>query len=230
MNQTADISAGPPSAGSSSPSDAGSDIRERLMQAGLHEFAHFGFKGARLERIAAAADCAKRMIYYYFGDKEAFYIAVLNEAYSAIRSSEAQLDLDALPPSEALHRLVRNSFDYHDRNVDFTRLVLVENLQDGAMMARLGGDALRLRAAALEPLDRILRRGAQQGVFRDGLNAADVHYFISALSAFRIDHSGTWKTLLNVDLLSPEVRQRHLDMLLTTLDAHVLKPPVPVAL
>lgn len=213
-----------PDASASPPSPEDADIRARLMEAGLYEFARLGFGGARLERIAARADCAKRMIYYYFGDKEGFYLAVLNAAYSGIRGSEARLDLDGMEPLAALHLLATNSFDYHDRHIDFTRLVLVENLQDGMMMKRLGKEAARLRAAALAPLARLLLRGAEAGVFRKGLNPADVHYLISSLSAFRIDHSGTWKMLLDVDLTAPDVRARHLALLLNALDAMVCQP------
>ena len=214
MTQTASPSA-------EDPAEDSAAIRRRLMQAGLREFAQFGLKGARLEGIAAAAGCAKRMIYYYFGDKEGLYLAVLNEAYSAIRDAEAQLELDEMDPVAALHRLARHSFAYHDAHPDFTRLVLVENLQDGAMMQRLGHDAVRLRAAALEPMARILERGVRAGQFRAGLLPEDVHYLISALSAYRIDHAGTWKSLLGVDLLSRAVKARHLEMFLATLDAYV---------
>lgn len=191
------------------------------MQAGLKEFSSFGMKGARLERIAADAGCAKRMVYYYFQDKEGLYLAVLADAYCAIRQTEADLDLDTLEPRCALHELARNSFEYHDQHPEFTRLVLLENLQQGAMMERLGRDAVRLREAALRPLAKILKRGEELGQFRSGLVAEDVHYLISSLSSFRVDHSETWRTLLQVDLLSEETRRRHFEILKSVLDAHV---------
>lgn len=193
-------------------------IRERLLQAGLTEFAHLGLKGARLECVAAAAGCAKRMIYYYFGDKEGLYLAVLTDAYRRIRQSEADIDLDHLEPVVALHTLAHNSFDYHDQNPDFTRLVLVENLQNGVMMERLGREGDKLRIAALEPLGRILRRGAAQGLFHDNLDPAEVHYLISSFSCYRIDHSGTWKKLLKVDLLSDTARECHRKMMISMLN------------
>ena len=37
---------------------------------------------------------SKRMIYYYFGSKEALYLAVLEKAYSDIRAAEASLPLE----------------------------------------------------------------------------------------------------------------------------------------
>lgn len=201
--------------------DDGSDIRRRLMQVGLHEFAHFGLQGARLDRVAAEAGCAKRMVYYYFGNKEGYYIAVLRAAYADIRQSEADLDLEAMDPVQALHLLARHSFDYHDSHPDFTRLVLVENLQGGRMMGQIGAEAGRLRAAAMEPLARLLARGVAAGRFRPGTCAAEVHYLISAHSCYRVDHARTWEVLLKVDLLSPHSRDLHLRMMLAAVDLHV---------
>ncbi|RWR34525.1 TetR family transcriptional regulator [Sinirhodobacter populi] len=203
--------------------DADAELRDTLLAAGLAEFARYGLDGARLERIAERAGCAKRMVYYYFGDKKAFYLAVLDAAYQGIRASEEKLNLDTLEPRAALHLLARNSFRYHEAHADFTRLVLVENLQGGAMLQRMQeGD--RLRQAALAPLERLLLRGAETGAFRPGLKAEDVHYLISALCAFRVDHAETWEKLLRINLLSEPNRTRHLDLLLQTLDAFVCPP------
>lgn len=191
------------------------------MQVGLHEFAHFGLQGARLDRVAAEAGCAKRMVYYYFGNKEGYYIAVLRAAYADIRQAEAALDLDALDPVQALHLLAAHSFDYHDSHPDFTRLVLVENLQGGRMMVQIGAEAGRLRAAAMEPLARLLARGVAMGLFRPDVSAPEVHYLISAHSCYRVDHAKTWEKLLHVDLLSDQSRALHLRMMLAAIDLHV---------
>ncbi|TPW28940.1 TetR/AcrR family transcriptional regulator [Martelella alba] len=195
-----------------------SDKRQRLLDAALHEFARFGFDGGRLERIAAEAGCAKRMLYYYFGNKEDVYLAVLERAYDDIRASEDVLHLDALPPREALHALARQSFFYHQNNADFTRLVLQENFQEGTMLNALPG-AERLREAAFAPLRRILDRGAEAGIFRAGIEAVDVHFLISAISSFRVDHAYSWKNMLQIDLLAEPVMSRHLTLLLAQLDA-----------
>ena len=76
------------------------------------------------------------MIYYYFGSKEGLYLAVLEEAYGAIRRTEATLDLDALAPEEALRTLVGSTFDYYQKHPEFVRLVMNENIMDGVHMAR----------------------------------------------------------------------------------------------
>lgn len=200
--------------------DASADVRLALLQAGKTEFANYGYDGARLERIVARVGCAKRMLYYYFGNKKDVYLAVIGQCYDDIRASEERLNLDAMPPREALHRLAEQSFLYHEGNVEFTRLVLQENFQGGEMLRQIAKTD-ELRHAALAPLDRILRRGEAAGLFRPGIEAVDVHYLISALSGFRVDHAFTWQGLLQVDLLGEPTRSRHLQLLLNQLDALV---------
>ena len=196
--------------------DAAADMRRALLDAGKTEFANYGYDGARLERIAAKVGCAKRMLYYYFGNKKDVYLAVIEQSYSDIRESEEMLNLDAMAPLQALHALAQKSFEYHEQNLEFTRLVLQENFQGGEMLGQISKTDL-LRKAALEPVERILARGAKQGVFRSGISAVDVHYMISALSSFRVDHAATWRSLLEVDLLGDSLRERHLQLLLDQL-------------
>ena len=196
--------------------EAAADMRRALLDAGKTEFANYGYDGARLERIVAKVGCAKRMLYYYFGNKKDVYLAVIEQSYSDIRESEEMLNLDAMAPLQALHALAQKSFEYHEQNLEFTRLVLQENFQGGEMLGQISKTDL-LRKAALEPVERILARGAKQGVFRSGISAVDVHYLISALSSFRIDHAATWRSLLEVDLLGDSLRERHLQLLLDQL-------------
>jgi len=199
-------------------------VQARILAAATFEFAEHSFSGARIDRISKRAKTVDRMLYYYFGNKKDVYLAVIEQCYSDIRASEQQLALDTLPPREALRALAVQSFHYHENNRNFTRLVLQENFQGGEMLRQVPTmDALR--QAALEPLQRILDRGQQSGIFRAGLEAADVHYLISALSGFRVDHASTWAGLLQIDLLSDPIRSRHLQLLLDQLDAMVALQP-----
>src|SRR6476646_11233795 len=100
--------------------------RRNIIEVATHEFARMGYGGARVDAIASRTRTSKRMIYYYFGSKEGLYLAVLEEAYSAIRRTEATLDLDALAPAEALRTLVGSTFDYYQKNPEFVRLVMNE--------------------------------------------------------------------------------------------------------
>ena len=94
-----------PDGADSAQQQSSADMRRALLEAGRTEFANYGFDGARLERIVAKVGCAKRMLYYYFGNKKDVYLAVIAQCYSDIRASEEQLNLDALAPLQALHAL-----------------------------------------------------------------------------------------------------------------------------
>lgn len=51
--------------------------RARLLDAAIVEFAEHGLAGARVDRIAAAAEANKQLIYAYFGNKRQLFDAVI---------------------------------------------------------------------------------------------------------------------------------------------------------
>src|SRR2546430_16990422 len=51
--------------------------RRKLLTAARREFASRGLAGARVDDIAARAGVNKQLVYHYFGDKDALYLAVL---------------------------------------------------------------------------------------------------------------------------------------------------------
>jgi AcrR family transcriptional regulator len=53
--------------------------RARLLDAAYAEFVERGLAGARVDRIATAAEANKQAIYAYFGSKDALFDAVLGE-------------------------------------------------------------------------------------------------------------------------------------------------------
>src|SRR5205085_7458904 len=84
--------------------------RARIVRAAIEEFASRGFKGASMDAIAARTHTTRALINYYFGSKEKLYIAVLEQVYGEIRDAEAELDLDHLPPVEAVRRIVEFTY------------------------------------------------------------------------------------------------------------------------
>ncbi len=105
--------------------------REDILKAAVAEFVAHGLTGARVDAIAERTKTSKRMIYYYFGSKEQLYVEVLEKLYGAIRNTESELNLGELEPVEAIQRVVEFTFDHHDNNVDFVRIVCIENIHNG---------------------------------------------------------------------------------------------------
>lgn len=101
--------------------------RAELLQVATEEFARVGYYGARVDEIAAKSSTTKRMIYYYFDDKDGLFTAVLERAYAAIRAAEKALDLSALPPLAAVAALIEHTLRYHATHPELARLVAAEN-------------------------------------------------------------------------------------------------------
>ena len=162
-----------------------------ILAVATHEFADKGLTGARIDEIAAATRTSKRMIYYYFGSKDGLYLAVLEEAYRRMRTIEAGLHLDDLPPVEALRRLVEFTYDHHRDNEDFIRLVMNENIQRGNYL-RQSQNIQQLNQNAIRSVRDVYDRGVAQGVFRGGLDPVDIHSAISAFTFFNVSNRHTF--------------------------------------
>ncbi len=174
-----------------------------ILEVATAEFANKGLAGARIDEIAAATRTSKRMIYYYFGSKEGLYIAVLEESYRRMRSIEADLHLEDLPPEDALRRLVAFTFDHHHGNPDYIRLVMTENMERGAYLAQ-SKSIQDLNVPAIQAIRKLYDRGVAQGVFRAGLDPVDIHASISALTFFNVSNQHTFGLIFKGDAQSPQ--------------------------
>ncbi len=173
--------------------------RLNILEVATEEFARMGLAGARVDEIAAKTGSSKRMIYYYFKDKEGLYIAALEESYRKVRQTEATLDLEHLPPIEALRKLVEFTFDHHGANEDFIRLVMIENIHHAEYLAR--SEAIQeLNVSAIGEVERVYKRGVKDGLFRKGLTAIDLHWQISALCFFNVSNRATFSKIFRTDL------------------------------
>lgn len=176
-----------------------------ILKVATHEFADKGLSGARIDAIAAATRTSKRMIYYYFGSKDGLYLAVLEEAYRRMRAIEAGLNLDDLPPMQALQKLVEFTYDHHRDNEDFIRLVMNENIQRGDYL-RQSQSIQQLNSQAIESVRSLYERGLAQEVFRPGLTPVDIHSAISAFTFFNVSNRHTFGVIFQ-DKASAEKAQ-----------------------
>ncbi|HEY1228399.1 MAG TPA: TetR family transcriptional regulator, partial [Ramlibacter sp.] len=106
-----------------------------ILAAARDEFAEFGLGGARVDRIAERAGLNKRLIYYYFVDKETLFQAVLEQSYRDIRAAEQQLNLLEVEPIDAVRRLVRFTWDYYLAHPEFLTLLNSANLHKARHLA-----------------------------------------------------------------------------------------------
>ena len=177
--------------------------RSEILAAAIREFTERGLNGARVDSIAARTRTNKRMIYYYFKSKRQLFIAVLEDAYRRIREAERALRLDDLPPLIAMRLLIEFTCDYHWKHPEFAKLVAIENVQKGRNIAR-ATSITGLNTSIVDATAKVLRRGADEGVFREGIDAVGLHMTISALPLFHITNRYTFGTIFRHDMASPE--------------------------
>jgi len=191
-----------------------------IIAVATEEFASKGLAGARIDEIAARTRTSKRMIYYYFGGKEGLYVAVLEQAYRDIRHIEHDLDVDHLPPEQALAELTRFSFDRHADNPSFVRLVCNENLHHGRFVAQ-SAQIQALNVPAIETIRRIVERGKRERVFRGDVDTVDLHMTISALCFYNVSNRYTFATIFKVDMTSPSALAARRESVVATVLASV---------
>jgi AcrR family transcriptional regulator len=186
--------------------------RQRILDAALEEFSRHGLGGARVDRIAQRAAANKRMLYYYFGDKDGLFLAVLEQSYVQIRSAERALDLEHRDPREALKRLVEFTWRYYLDHPEFMTLLNSENLHKGRHI-RKSRRVPQMHTTLVATLRSVLRKGAAQGLFRAGVDPVQLYISIAGEGYFYLSNRYTLSRIFERDLMAPRAlnsRARHI--------------------
>lgn len=173
--------------------------KAEILKAAREEFCEQGFNGARVDSIAARARANKRLLYHYFGNKEALYSAVLLDAYQEIRRGERELTLSQYDPNEAMDRMVRFTFRHFLANPWFPRLLAVENLQNARFLKQLK-DIPAINSPLVDELRDILKRGAETGTFRTDVDPMQLYISIAGLGYFYVSNMKTLSVIFGRDL------------------------------
>lgn len=196
------------------------NTRANIIDVATREFSDKGFAGARIDEIAEKTNSSKRMIYYYFGGKEGLYQAVLEQSYAGIREREQAQNFDAMTAEEAMRALVVHTFDYHMAHPDFVRLVMNENILHGAHIEGVSGIKNRNRSV-VNALQRMLDKGVEEGVFREGVDPLDLHMSMSALCFFNVSNRYTLRAIFGVDTSVAKARTKRREQVVACVLSYV---------
>jgi TetR/AcrR family transcriptional regulator len=198
--------------------------RLEILAVATQEFSDRGFAGARVDEIANQTRTTKRMIYYYFGSKERLYVATLERAYEAIRVIEENIDVENLDPVTAIRQLAELTFDRHEANPNFSRLVSHENVQQARFVTAASGFP-GLERPGIKMLEQVLERGRADGVFQREIDALDVHMLISSFCFFRINNRYTFAANFGRNLVEPSRRTTYRQMIGDVVVDYLTNPP-----
>lgn len=193
-----------------------------ILAAARDEFAEYGLGGARMDRIAERAGLNKRLIYYYFEDKETLFQAVLEQAYRDIRAEEQALHLRDLPPADAVRKLVEFTWGYYLRHPEFLTLLNSANLHKARHLQE-SQRARQLNSPLVEMLAEVLERGRREGVFRGGVDPVQLYISIAGLSYFYLSNSHTLSAIFGRDLTAAKARSERLSHMTDVILGYLLR-------
>ena len=194
--------------------------RAGILAAATTEFSARGFAGAGIDAIASGSGANRRMIYYYFKSKRRLWLAVLEAAYERARTAELRLDLDKLPPEAAMRALVTFTFDSFVGDRTFINLLNSENLHQ-ARHLKESERVRELHSPLIGMIQTILDRGVEAGLFRGGIDPAQLWISIAGVSYFYFSNIFTLSVILSRDLQAKaeiETRRGHVaDLILQSI-------------
>lgn len=181
-----------------------------LLEAAEKEFAEKGFFGARVDAIAASAGINKRMIYAYFGDKEALYKQVLLHSYQKMEEIEQHLISLSLTGETLITHIVGAYFDFLSRNPDFVNILMWENLNQGKYLAQIEDSVIERKT--IQHFIHAIDEGKRAGVFRKNIDSFQVVLSLITTCFSNFSNQYTLSRLFNLDLTNQdnmEIRKIH---------------------
>jgi AcrR family transcriptional regulator len=181
------------------------ESRAAILQAAAKEFAEHGLAGAHTEAIAREACVNKALLYYYFKDKETLYGAVLDNAFSGLKTT-VFLVLDGnLAPREKIMAYAGAYFDFIASNQMYPRL-----MQREMMRAREGKSKHieKVIQSYIQPIfvrvSELMRKGIADGEFRP-VNPA---HFVPSMVAVIVFYFSSAPMMQKIVGFNPLTRER----------------------
>jgi AcrR family transcriptional regulator len=142
------------------------DKARRILEAAARVFAAQGYEAARVGDIAREAGVAYGLVYHYYGSKEAVLEAVFREAWGRLLAAVALAEETGESAPDQLELVVRIVLRTWRDDPDLVRLLVREITRNPHVQDEL--DEIGQGFASLE---RIVRRGQEQGTFRPDVDA-----------------------------------------------------------
>ncbi|MES2310386.1 MAG: TetR/AcrR family transcriptional regulator [Verrucomicrobiota bacterium] len=195
--------------------------RGKLLKVATRLFSKKGFDGVSVDEIVDTAKVNKRMVYHYFGNKEGIYASVLKEAFQKLAEVEKEIVIEASSSVEVIEGIIRAYFEFPLKNPEFVRLLLWENLNNGAHLEAEIAEELS-KSPILEFLQKAMNEGVAEGRIRPGLNAKHLLIQMIGLCLIYSSNRYTLTKTVNLDLTSPKVLKQGADQVVLMVKSGIL--------
>ena len=140
--------------------------RRQILDAAVVTFAQKGYHACRVSDIAEQAGVAYGLVYHYFVSKEAVLEAIFRDTWGAMLQAINVVEETEESPREQLRKTAAIVLRTWRNDPDLVRVLVREVTRSREQMQREVGEI----DLAFEALERIARRGQEQGVFREDVS------------------------------------------------------------
>jgi AcrR family transcriptional regulator len=144
----------------------GDDKRQQILQAAVRVFARQGYEASPVGDVAREAGVAYGLVYHYFDSKDAVLEAVFREQWGRLLAAVALAEETGETAPEQLALVVRIVLRTWRDDPDLVRLLVREITRSSHI-----DDELDEIGQAFASLERIVRRGQDEGTFRREVDA-----------------------------------------------------------
>jgi TetR/AcrR family transcriptional regulator, fatty acid metabolism regulator protein len=153
---------------------AAEEKRRLLLDAAVKVFARKGYHAARVGDIAKEAGVAYGLLYHYFRSKDEILETIFRETWGAMLASVRGVEDVGGPAREQVRKVAAIVLRSYIRNPDLIRVLVREVTRSPHLQAEV-----EEIGHATDELERIVRRGQENGEFRTALPprlAASIFY------------------------------------------------------
>jgi TetR/AcrR family transcriptional regulator len=142
--------------------------KQRLLDAAGRLFLEKGYAATSVHEIVAAAGVTKPTLYYYFTNKEAIYLAIIQQAairFHTVLSEHAEPEGPAL---EHLLELAGHIYDLFIKEINAARLIYAKAY--GAPLGTPAFDMTAVESSFIGVFRGIVQRGIDRGEFQGNVD------------------------------------------------------------
>ena len=176
-----------------------------------------------MEAIAERSDVDKKLIYYYFANKDELFLAVLEQTYADIRAAERELHLEQIEPVEAIRELVAFTWRYYLAHPEFLALLNSENMHRADHLKR-SSRVREMNSPLIQGLADVLLRGSRSGQLRAGLEPMQLYISIAGLAYFYLSNNHTLSAIFGHALMAPQAQDARLRHMCDVILSYVVAP------
>ena len=191
------------------------DLRDRLIEAALSEFAAHGFDGASTRKIAKCVGAHQPQINYHFDSKEDLWKASLTHLFSLLANELAGTDSAGDSDEDmarALADQVRHLVDFAARYPELNRIMVHESTSPGPRLEWLVENFVGPYHSGLRPLwKRLVKAGIVAPI-----DPALIHHVLLGAISLVFVNAHELKLLQGIDATEHKWIKRHADGLIAT--------------